>query len=70
MKCYYVHDKITGKVLIPQCMSVVQSNDIEDCICTSYPKTFAGFERQRYNEKVQELLNEISRLETALGNNN
>jgi len=31
-KCHYVNDKGT-QVLIPKCMSVVQSNDIEDCIC-------------------------------------
>lgn len=58
MKCYFTTDTETGeKVLIPNCWAVVMSNDIKDCYCTS--KTFAGFERERYNEMVNKLREEI-----------
>lgn len=37
MKCYYIHTKDLGKVLIPICWSVVMSQDIIDCTCTQNP---------------------------------
>jgi len=37
-KCRYIKDPIAGKVLIPECMSVVISNDIDDCICQKSPE--------------------------------
>jgi len=34
MRCHYTIDKKTGnKVLIPGCMAVAVSNDIDDCTC-------------------------------------
>lgn len=54
MKCHYVTDH--GKrVLIPGCMSVAVSNNIEDCCCTSNEKTI----EQRIfalEKKVNELI--------------
>lgn len=64
MKCYYTFDEVSNeKVLIPGCMSVVNSNDIEDCCCTD---TFASFEKKRYNELLKEKNNEIQSLQTEL----
>lgn len=61
MKCYYAFDEQTGqKFLIPGCMSVVQSNDIEDCVCTI--DTFHQFEKERYNKVLEEKCNEIKGL--------
>lgn len=55
MKCHYVHDKVAGKVLIPECWAVVLSGDISDCTCHSGSEdlTFAQFERERYNQELE-----------------
>lgn len=54
MKCHYVYDKQAGKVLIPGCWSVVMSDDIRDCTCSSGEDlTFAQFERERYNQELE-----------------
>jgi hypothetical protein len=54
MKCHYVYDKQAGKVLIPGCWSVVISDDIRDCTCsTGEDLTFSQFERERYNEELE-----------------
>ena len=54
MKCHYVYDKIAGKVLIPGCWSVVMSDDIRDCTCsTGEDLTFAQFEREQYNKELE-----------------
>ena len=54
MKCHYVYDKQAGKVLIPGCWSVVMSDDIRDCTCsTGKELTFAQFERERYNQELE-----------------
>ena len=64
MKCYYIFDEVTKqKVLIPGCMSVVNSNEIEDCCCTD---TFASFENKRYNEILKEKNIEIQSLRSEL----
>lgn len=34
-RCHFVNDEDAGKVLIPNCWSVVISNDIEDCTCNN-----------------------------------
>ena len=59
MKCHYEKIKGVGKVLIPGCMAVAVSNDIE--LCTCHSTTYDGFERKRYN-------NEIKRLKVSLPN--
>lgn len=65
MKCYYAFDEQTGqKVLIPGCMSVVQSEDVEDCVCTT--DTFSAFEKERYNKVLQEKCNAIKYLESEV----
>lgn len=33
MKCHYAHQNGEEKVLIPECYSVVMSQNIEDCTC-------------------------------------
>lgn len=55
MKCHYVYDKIAGKVLIPGCWSVVMSDDIRDCTCSSGGEdlAFSQFERERYNQEIE-----------------
>ena len=64
MKCYYTFDEVAQrKVLIPGCMNVVNSNDIEDCCCTD---TFASFENKRYNDLLKEKNIEIQSLRTEL----
>lgn len=64
MKCYYTFDKVTKqKVLIPGCMSVVNSNDIDYCTCTD---SFKQFENKRYNEILEEKNKEIQSLRSEL----
>lgn len=61
MKCHYENIKGVGKVLIPGCMAVAVSQDIEDCTC--HPTTIRQFETQRYKEHVEELKKRIRELE-------
>jgi len=61
MKCHYENIKGVGKVLIPGCMAVAVSQDIEDCTC--HPMTIRQFETQRYKEHVEELKKRIRELE-------
>ncbi len=56
MKFHYEKIKGVGKVLIPDCMAVVVSNDIERCTCHS-------FERKRYNNEIKRLKGIITKLE-------
>lgn len=61
LKCYFTYDEKTRqRVLIPGCWSVVNSNDISDCTCKK--ANFNEFEKQRYNEVVKKLNDEISAL--------
>lgn len=54
-KCHYIYDNEIGKVLIPECWSVVLSGDIRDCTCSSGNNdlTFAQFERESYNRELE-----------------
>lgn len=62
MKCHYIYTEIKGeKILIPECMAVAVSGNIEDCTCKSY--SFAEFEKEKYNEALKALKNEIKELE-------
>jgi hypothetical protein len=61
MKCHYENIKGVGKVLIPGCMAVAVSNDIDMCTCS--PTTIRQFETQRYKEHVEELKKRIRELE-------
>ena len=60
MKCHYIYTENGEKVLIPECWPVVLSYDISQCIC--HDKDFAPLERERYNETVKSLLQEIKDL--------
>lgn len=62
MKCHYIYTEIKGeKILIPECMAVAVSGNIEDCTCKSY--SFAEFEKEKYNEALKALKKEIKELE-------
>lgn len=61
MKCHYEKIKGVGKVLIPGCMAVAVSNDIERCTCHS--TTYESFERDRYDVEVKRLKSIITELE-------
>lgn len=61
MKCHYEKIKGVGKVLIPGCMAVAVSNDIERCTCHS--TTYESFERDCYNVEVKRLKGIITELE-------
>jgi len=63
MKCHFVYDKEYGKVLIPECWSVVMSNNMEDCTCRDKIETFAQFEKKEYKEILLKKNQEISELE-------
>lgn len=63
MKCHYIYTEQGEKVLIPGCMAVAVSGDIEDCTCRS-KKTFAQFEREEYNRMVRVLRKEIEDIES------
>ncbi|MFT4170591.1 MAG: hypothetical protein QM653_15850 [Dysgonomonas sp.] len=65
MRCHYTYIIENGKrtkYLIPYCMAVVHSDDIRDCTCSS-DYSFAKFEKQRYNDKLEELTKVIKELE-------
>lgn len=61
MKCHYIYTEDGEKVLIPGCMGTAAMG-IENCTCRP-ENTFAGFERERYNETVKALRTEIKDLE-------
>ena len=63
MKCHYIYTEHGEKVLIPGCMAVAVSGDMQDCTCRS-EKTFAQFEREDYNKTVKALRQEIKDLES------
>lgn len=63
MKCHYIYTEHGEKVLIPGCMAVAVSGDMEDCTCRS-EKTFPQFEREEYNKAVKALRQEIKDLES------
>ena len=61
MKCHYEKIKGVGKVLIPGCMAVAISHDIE--LCTCHSTTYAAFELDRYNVEIKRLKGIITELE-------
>lgn len=63
MKCHYIYTEHGEKVLMPGCMAVAVSGDMQDCTCRS-EKTFAQFEREEYNKTVKALRQEIKDLES------
>jgi len=66
MRCHYSYYIDRGKkhrVIIPGCWNVVNSNDIKDCTCMD-PLTQFQFEKQRFNNVVEELQIVIRELQT------
>lgn len=61
MKCHYENVVGVGKVLIPGCMAVAVSGDIDRCTC--HPTTIRQFENPKYKEHVEELKKRIRELE-------
>ena len=62
MKCHYIYTQDGLKVLIPGCMAVAVSGDIQDCTCRN-ELTERQFERKEYNDTVKALRKEIKKLE-------
>jgi len=60
MACYHIFDKEVGKVLIPCCMNVAHSFDIEDCTCES--RSHRNFEKQEYQTTIKAYKKEIAAL--------
>lgn len=61
MKCHYIYTEQCEKVLIPGCMAVAVSGNVEDCTCRK--QTFAQYEREEYNKEVEALRQVIKELE-------
>lgn len=61
MRCHYENIEGVGKVLIPGCIAVAVTGDIEMCTC--HPTTYASFERESYRKEVERLKGIIKGLE-------
>lgn len=61
MKCHYENVKGVGKVLIPGCMAVAVTGDIDRCTC--HPTSYASFEKEKYQKEVERLKKIIKDLE-------
>lgn len=61
MKCHYENIKGVGKVLIPGCMAVAVSQDVDMCTCS--PTTIRQFETPTYKKYVEMLIKRIRELE-------
>ena len=61
MRCHYENIRGVGKVLIPGCMAVAVSGDIDRCTC--HRTTVASFEREAYKKEVRRLEGIIRSLE-------
>ena len=61
MRCHYENIESVGKVLIPGCMAVAVTNDIDRCTC--HPTRFASFEKESYQKEVKRLKDIIRELE-------
>lgn len=62
MKCHYIYTEQGEKVLIPGCMAVAVSGDMQDCTFRN-DISFPLFEREQYNKTVKALRQEIKDLE-------
>lgn len=65
MRCYYTYDCDKNKVLVPGCMAVAHSGDIEDCTC-SLGLIPANIDRKDYKRTVALLRDEIEGLEKEI----
>ncbi len=63
-KCHYINVRGVGRVLIPGCMAVAVSDNIEDCTCNAPPTPQEVIEKlQRENKRLKA---EIKRLKSLL----
>lgn len=62
MKCHYIYTEDGLKVLIPGCMAVAVSGNIQDCTCRN-ELTERQFERKEYNDTVKALRKQVKDLE-------
>lgn len=62
MKCHYENVVGVGKVLIPGCMAVAVSGDIERCTCHPSEEAFLSFARESYQNEVRRLKEIIKEL--------
>lgn len=62
MKCHYKYVKGAGKVLIPGCMAVAVSGDIERCTCSPSEGAYLSFARESYQNEMRRLKEIIKEL--------
>lgn len=62
MKCHYENIKGVGRVLIPGCMAVAVTNDLERCTCHPSEESYISFERETYLKEVKRLKEIIKEL--------
>lgn len=55
MKCHYVNIENVGKVLIPGCMAVAVSGEIERCTCHPSEESYRSYDREAYQKEVRQL---------------
>lgn len=66
-KCYFITDPIRGtKVLIPECYGSLHHDDLSGCICADQPLTYNQFQKEKYNEVVNSLNDEVAELRQEL----
>lgn len=65
MKCHYIYTDKGEKILIPGCMAVAVSGDMENCTCRNHhTESFTQYEKKKYNEEICRLHQEIKELES------
>lgn len=57
MRCHFIWDKEIGRVFIPGCWASIHQEDARNCTCR--PETFHQFEKEIYNQKLQEMQYQI-----------
>ena len=62
MRCHYEHVNGVGRVLIPGCMAVAVSGDIDRCTCHPSEEAYLSFARESYQKEVRRLKSIIKEL--------
>lgn len=63
MKCHYIYTDRGEKVLIPVCWPVVLSGDMSQCTCRRDKHSSYQYEKDKFNEEVKRLKQDIKDLE-------